>query len=108
MGQPSLQSHGRGKKAVSWYFAGDVIIGVEDKKIMRAGDLVAALDDFDIDQTVSLTIMRGVGQQVCCLPRPYFPLFFKHRLHQAIWSFSSASLGTYLWVLMIARAFASP
>ncbi|KAK9867103.1 hypothetical protein WJX84_002755 [Apatococcus fuscideae] len=51
------------RRGLTGIVAGDVIIGVEDKKIMRAGDLVAALDDFDIDQTVSLTIMRGVGQQ---------------------------------------------
>lgn len=44
-------------------FAGDVIIGLEGRKVTRAGDLVIALDDFNIGDTVSLTVQRGVGQQ---------------------------------------------
>ncbi len=43
--------------------AGDVIVGLEGKKITRASDLVTALDDFSIGDKVSLTIQRGVGQQ---------------------------------------------
>ena len=40
-----------------------MIVGLESKKITRAGDLVTALDDFSIGDKVSLTIQRGVGQQ---------------------------------------------
>ena len=38
-------------------------MGVEGRRINRAGDLVAALDDFSIGDKVSLTVQRGVGQQ---------------------------------------------
>ncbi|KAK9840383.1 hypothetical protein WJX74_008971 [Apatococcus lobatus] len=51
------------RRGLTGIVPGDVIIGLEDRKVTRAGDLVSALDDFSIGDTVSLTVQRGVGQQ---------------------------------------------
>ena len=55
--------------------AGDVIIGINGRKVTKAADLAIALDDFKVGDKVTLKVRRGEeGSQVsnpastsCCL-----------------------------------------
>lgn len=59
---------------------GDVITGINDRKVTKAADLAIALDSFQVGDRVTLKVRRGdegaqVGCCACCLrcdklPRP--------------------------------------
>lgn len=44
---------------------GDVITGINDRKVTKAADLAIALDSFQVGETVTLKVRRGdEGSQV--------------------------------------------
>ena len=46
---------------------GDVITGINDRKVTKAADLAIALDSFQVGETVTLKVRRGdEGSQVYC------------------------------------------
>ena len=49
---------------------GDVITGIDDRKVTKAADLALALDSFQVGDKVTLKVRRGdEGSQVtCCFP----------------------------------------
>lgn len=52
-------------KLVGDCVAGDVITGINDRKVTKAADLAIALDSFQVGDTITLKVRRGdEGSQV--------------------------------------------
>lgn len=54
-----------GHKLLGDCAVGDVITGINDRKVTKAADLAIALDSFQVGETVTLKVRRGdEGSQV--------------------------------------------
>ncbi|CAL5230048.1 g13495 [Coccomyxa viridis] len=50
------------RRALSGIVAGDVIVRIDGKPVVKPGDLALALDDYSIGDTVALKVQRGAGE----------------------------------------------
>ena len=50
------------RRGLAGIIRGDVIVGIDETTIIRASDLVAALDSYNVGDTAALRVQRGDGR----------------------------------------------
>ena len=50
------------RRGLAGIIRGDVIVGVDERTIVKASDLVAALDNYNVGDTAALKVQRGDGK----------------------------------------------
>ena len=50
------------RRGLAGIIRGDVIVGIDERTIIRSSDLVAALDSYDVGDIAALKVQRGDGK----------------------------------------------